>query len=88
MIFNNQGYNAVRSNLRATFGPDNFGEKEAFFAGLDIMPSPDYAAIARACNAWGETLHNPAEIKSALARALEQVDHGRTAVLDVRIARR
>jgi acetolactate synthase-1/2/3 large subunit len=88
IVFNNQGYNAVRSNLRATFGPDNSGEKEAFFAGLDIMPSPDYAAIARACNAWGEVLREPAEIKPALKRALEQVNNGRTAVLDVRIARR
>ncbi len=88
VIFNNQGYNAVRSNLRETFGPDNFGEKEAFTAGLDIMPSPDYAAIARACNAWGETLRDPADVRPALKRAMEQIDNGRSAVLDVRIARR
>jgi acetolactate synthase I/II/III large subunit len=88
VVFNNQGYNAVRANLRATFGKDNFGEKEAFFAGLDIMPSPDYAVIARACSAYGETVTDPAEVKSAISRAFEQVKNGRTAVLDVRIIRR
>ncbi len=88
IIFNNQGYNAVRTNLRATFGKDNFGEKESFIAGIDIAPSPDYGMIARACNAYGETVSDPAEVKPAIKRAVEQVKSGRSAVLDVRIARR
>jgi acetolactate synthase I/II/III large subunit len=88
IIFNNEGYNAVRSNLRATFGKDNMGEREAFFAGLDIMPSPEYALIAQACNAYGETVRDPAEVKPALKRALEQITNGRSAVLDFRIVRR
>jgi acetolactate synthase I/II/III large subunit len=88
VIFNNQGYNAVRANLRATFGKDNFGEKEAFFAGLDIMPSPDYAMIARACNAYAEIVSDPGDVKAAIARGVEQVKSGRSAVLDVRIVRR
>ncbi len=88
VIFNNEGYNAVRSNLRATFGNDNFGEKEAFFAGLDIAPSPDYGMIARACNCYGETVKTSAEAMPAIKRAMEQVRAGKAAVLDVRIGRR
>ncbi len=88
IIFNNQGYNAVRSSLRATFGSDNYGEKEAFFAGLDIAPPPNYAMIAQACNCYGETVNHSAESMPAIRRALEQVRAGKTAVLDVRIAKR
>lgn len=88
VVFNNQGYGAVRSNLRATFGKDNYGEREAFFAGLDITPSPDYALTAQACGAYGEMVTEPSEVKPALRRALEQVRGGKAALLDVRIARR
>ena len=88
VIFNNEGYNAVRSNLRATFGKDNFGEKEAFFAGLDIAPAPNYAMIAQACNCYGEMVQTSAEAKPAIKRAMEQVRAGKAAVLDVRIAKR
>jgi len=88
VIFNNEGYNAVRSSLRATFGKDNFGEKEAFFAGLDIAPAPNYAMIAQACNCYGETVQTSAEAKPAIMRAMEQVRAGKAAVLDVRIPKR
>jgi acetolactate synthase-1/2/3 large subunit len=88
VIFNNEGYNAVRSNLRATFGKDNYGEKDPLFAGMDIAPSPDYALIARACNCYGETVHTSAEALPAIRRAFAQVKGGRSAVLDVRIAKR
>ncbi len=88
VIFNNEGYNAVRSNLRATFGKDNFGEKDPFFSGMDIAPSPNYALIAQACNCHGETVRSSAEAKPAIRRALEQVKAGRSAVLDVRIPKR
>jgi len=86
IVVNNQGYNAVRMLLRNTFGKDNFAEKEPLFSGLDITPSPDYAMIARACQAYGEVVEDPAEVKPALGRALEQVKAGRSALLDVRIS--
>jgi acetolactate synthase-1/2/3 large subunit len=88
VIFNNEGYNAVRSNLRATFGKDNYGEKDPLFAGMDIAPSPNYALIAQACNCYGETVHTSAEAKPAIRRAIDQLKAGRSAVLDVRIAKR
>ncbi|MBI4296808.1 MAG: thiamine pyrophosphate-requiring protein [Chloroflexi bacterium] len=87
VIFNNEGYNTVRRNLRTTFGKDNFGEKDGFFAGLDIAPSPNYAMLARSSNAYGEIVRDPSNVKRALRRALKQVHSGRAAVLDVRIAK-
>jgi acetolactate synthase-1/2/3 large subunit len=86
IVFNNQGYNAVRMLLRNTFGKDNFAEKEPLFSGLDITPSPDYTLIAQACQAYGERVEDPVEVKPALGRALEQVKTGRSALLDVRIS--
>jgi acetolactate synthase-1/2/3 large subunit len=86
IIFNNEGYNAVRMLLRNTFGKDNFAEKEPLFSGLDITPSPDYALIARACQAYGEKVEDPVEVTPALKRAMEQVKAGRSALLDVRIS--
>jgi acetolactate synthase-1/2/3 large subunit len=88
VVFNNEGYSAVRMNLRGTFGKDNYGEKDGFFAGMDITPSPDYAMIARACGCWGETLSTPSDVKPLLRRAIEQVRAGKTALIDARIARR
>ena len=88
VVFNNQGYFAVRGNLRSTFGKDNYGEKDPFFAGLDIEPSPNYAMLAQASNCYGEMVTDPAEVKAALKRAMAQVKSGKSALLDVRIARR
>ncbi|MFC1932379.1 thiamine pyrophosphate-requiring protein [Chloroflexota bacterium] len=85
IIFNNEGYNAVRTHLRNAFGKDNFAEKDSFFAGLDITPPPNYALIAQASNAYGETVQEPSDVKTALRRALERVKSGKAAVLDIRI---
>ena len=88
VVFNNEGYNAVRSNLRATFGKDNFGEKDPFFSGMDIAPSPNYAMIAQACNCHGETVRSSARRSRRSAEPWSRSKAGRSAVLDVRIAKR
>jgi acetolactate synthase-1/2/3 large subunit len=88
VVFNNEGYSAVWTTLRGAFGKDNYAEKDPFFAGMHISPSPDYAMIARACGCYGETLTDPKEVKPALRRAIEQVKSGKTALIDARIAKR
>jgi acetolactate synthase-1/2/3 large subunit len=87
VIIDNGGYNAVRTNLRDTFGEDNYAEKDSVFTGLEITQSPDYTMIARADNAYSEIVEDPGEVKGALIRALEQVRSGRTAVLDIKTSR-
>ena len=45
---------------------------------------PDFAAIARACECYGEKVDEPDEIEPALGRALEANNKGMPAVLDFR----
>jgi thiamine pyrophosphate-dependent acetolactate synthase large subunit-like protein len=58
-------------------------------ADTEAMPltrfghSPDYAAIASACGAYGETVTDPATLEDALRRGLEQNEKGQAAVIDV-----
>ena len=85
IIFNNEGYNAVRRILRSAYGEDNFAEKNGFCAGLDIAPPPNYALLAQAADAYSETVQDSSTVKKALRHALGQVKSGKAAVLDVRI---
>ena len=54
---------------------------------MGLSPSVDYAMLAQACHAYGERVEDLAQVKPALERALEQVEEGKPAVLDVRIER-
>ena len=77
IIFDNQGYGAIKGLFRETYDVDNMG--------ADIRTPPDYAMIAQACNAYGRMVEDPGEVIPALEEALEQVKNGRPAVLDVRL---
>jgi len=87
VIFNNGGYNAMRKNIQLTYGADNFSEKMDDWVGLNIFQQPDYAMLAQANHGHGQMVEDPAELKKALQDALEQVRSGRSAVVDVRMAR-
>jgi acetolactate synthase I/II/III large subunit len=84
VIFNNMRYNAPSLVLRQHLSKAGYIES-GNLRGIDIKPCPDYAAIARACQAYGLTVEEPGELPSALKSALDQVRSGKTAVLDVRI---
>jgi acetolactate synthase-1/2/3 large subunit len=45
--------------------------------------SPDYAAIAVACGAYGEKVTDPKELEDALRRGLKKNEDGQAAVIDV-----
>ena len=51
-----------------------------------LSPSPEFRLVAESCRAWAETVTRADELTTALRRALEQVDAGRQAVLDVHIS--
>jgi acetolactate synthase I/II/III large subunit len=53
---------------------------------VGIAPPPDYAMIAQACGAYGQIVKQPDEVLPALKEALKQVNKGKTAVLDVKLA--
>jgi thiamine pyrophosphate-dependent acetolactate synthase large subunit-like protein len=78
-------YNAPSLFLRRTKDKIGLPEQIEAWAGINIKPSPDYSATARACDAFAQKVEDPAELKSALQAALAEVHNGKTAVLDVRI---
>lgn len=77
VIYDNQGYGAIKGLFRESFNVENMG--------ADIATPPDYALIARACRAYGRRVDDPSEVAPALEEALAEVRGGRPAVLDVRI---
>jgi len=85
IIFNNAIYQAPKEALRRAYGKEGVSGKTGPWVGMDIAPSPDYALIAQACRAYGQTVEEPSALPSALKDALEQLRSGRPAVLDVRI---
>lgn len=85
VVFNNACYAAAQK-----FIPDLYpgGAVARLGHGLvtRIDPRPDYAAIANACGALGITLSDPAAVASTLARAVDEVQHGRSVVVDALLA--
>lgn len=86
IVLNNGQYTAPKLALRWAMGTESYSDKVGPWVGTEITPSPDYAAIARACHCYGHTVTEPGEIKSALKTALAQVREGTPAVLDIRVA--
>jgi len=82
IVHNNGRYNAVQEELRH-YGGDESNAGKAGFCGSDLSPSPDFASIARAVGAFGETVTKPDRLPAAIDRAIETVKGGQSAVLDV-----
>ncbi len=77
IIFDNQGYGAIKGLFREEYDVDNMG--------ADISTPPDYSQIAMACHAYGRTVADPADVPVALRDCLAMVQSGTPAVLDVKI---
>lgn len=84
VIVNNAGYGAVRDSIVGLY-PTGYAAKADDVPLTGLSPSPDFTLVAQSCRAWAETVTEAAELAPAIDRALAQVDHGRQAVLDVRI---
>jgi acetolactate synthase-1/2/3 large subunit len=81
IVNNNHRYNAVAVNLDSYGGAASYAGK-AGFNGSSLLPSPDFAMIARAMGAYGEKVTDPEKLPGALQRALDAVKGGQPAVLD------
>jgi acetolactate synthase-1/2/3 large subunit len=81
IVNNNQGYGAVEVGLEAYGGDQSYAGKSGF-NGSRISPSPDFARIAKAMGAYGETVTDSDKLPGALQRALKAVKGGQPAVLD------
>jgi len=78
IIYDNQGYGAIKGLFREKYDVDNMG--------ADIATPPDYSLIARANNAYGRMVEDPADVPKALKDCLALVRAGQAAVLDVKLA--
>jgi acetolactate synthase-1/2/3 large subunit len=77
VIYDNQGYGAIKGLFREKYDVDNMG--------TDFPTPPDYSLIARASNAYGRMVADPADVPKALKDCLAVVRSGQPAVLDVRL---
>jgi acetolactate synthase-1/2/3 large subunit len=78
VIYDNQGYGAIKGLFREKYDGTNMG--------ADISTPPDYTLIARANKAYGLMIDDPTDIPQALKDCLIVVRKGQTAVLDVKLA--
>jgi len=85
LIFNNKRYHAPKRALQNAYGDNSYSAQTGAWVGIDIVPPPDYSLIAQASHAFGQKVTDPSAIKPALKQALDQVQHGRCAVLDIHI---
>ncbi len=82
IVLDNSGYMAMRKAHRRMYS-QGWAVDHDTYLGVDITPAPDYVKIAEAFGAYGEKLEEPAKIEAALKRGLQQINGGRTALIDV-----
>jgi acetolactate synthase-1/2/3 large subunit len=82
ILFNNQSYLSMRLGTQQLY-PQGWAVRTETFYGAPILPQPDYAAIARAYDGYGETVKEPGQIRPALQRAIEAVRAGKAALVDI-----
>ena len=86
VMFNNQGYAATREAIRSV-APLGYARKSGTYPACDLpTPPQQYARLAEAMGLWARTVDDPAELQAALREALDQVRHGRSALVDIRIS--
>ena len=85
VVLNNDGYRASRLPVFELF-PDGVSAGQGDAVGTRFHRPPDFAAVARACHAHGETVEVRDELVPALRRALKALEAGSSAVVDVHIA--
>jgi acetolactate synthase I/II/III large subunit len=85
IVLNNMQYTAPKLTLKMALGAKSYAVQSGNWVGTEIKPSPDYAAIARACHAYAATVEDPSALVPAIKAALEQVRKGLPAVLEVKV---
>ncbi|MCO6009604.1 thiamine pyrophosphate-requiring protein [Actinoallomurus purpureus] len=86
VVLNNDGYRASRLPVFELF-PEGRSAARGDAVGTRFQSPPDFAAVARACHADGESVDDRTDLVPALQRALKILESGRSAVVDVRIVR-
>ncbi len=72
VVLDNRGLGWIK------FGQKRLGGR---YIATDLTAQPDFAQLARACGCDGENVKDPAEVRAALARALQANQDGKPAVI-------
>jgi acetolactate synthase-1/2/3 large subunit len=86
VVFNNRCYTANKMPLVNAY-PQGHSVRANHFVGVDLLPAPRYDLLAAAVDAAGERVERADDVLPALRRGLDQVRAGRSAVVDVILAR-
>jgi thiamine pyrophosphate-dependent acetolactate synthase large subunit-like protein len=82
VVCDNRQYFSQTWNVHKYF-PEGAAVRTGQFIGNVISPTPEYAKLAEAYGGAGERVTKPAELDSAIQRALGTLAAGRSALLDV-----
>jgi acetolactate synthase-1/2/3 large subunit len=82
VVNTNRSYTTGTTSVVRTFGQDSYAAKGGFEGGY-FDPPIDFAKEAEAAGAYGETVHDPADLAAAYKRGLAQIRNGKPAVIAV-----
>ena len=83
VVLDNTGWSAVKEATLRMY-PEGVAKQTEQFAAT-LAPDMDFAKVAQAAGAYGEVLTEPEQAQAAIARCVEQVKGGRSAVLHTRV---
>jgi acetolactate synthase-1/2/3 large subunit len=86
VIFDNSCYHATKGPMSKAY-PDGHSVRGNHFVGVDLLPAPRYDLLAPVVDCAGERVEDPDEVLPALRRGLAHVRAGRSAIVDVILAR-
>jgi acetolactate synthase-1/2/3 large subunit len=84
IICNNRRWHAVDASTRLVY-PDGAASRASPMPLVALEPSPEFAKVAEASDAFARKVEDPAELPGALRAAFAAVAAGRQALLDVRV---
>lgn len=82
LVANNGMWYAVEQSTLDVY-PDGAAAGESVLPMTQFGGTPDYAAMAASCGAWGIRVDDPAKLEDALRQALEKTRAGTAAVIDM-----
>jgi len=88
VVYNNHAYGGPHSRVINNVPGGRMVQTGQFVHDYLGNPDMDMAAIAKGFGVDGEVVHNPAQLKEALARARKHTVEGKPYLLDVQIARK
>jgi len=69
-----------------SYFPEGRATVNKAYLGVDITPPPEYSKLAEAFDGYGEKVEEPSQIEPAVKRALQQLNNGKLALLDISVS--